>query len=294
MKKAGIIAIIVAGCLALGVGGYFTYTKVIVPKNNYNKAVSLMKKGEYKKAADYFTKLGEYKDCKDKISECRVLASGGKEMYEKIQAAKQGNKLVFGKFEQDADLTNGEEPLEWTILAKEGNKVFITTNFAIDSNSYTTEDAEGYTWDKSTIRKWLNDDFLKNAFTEEEQKSIIKTHLLPEIANEETTTVKANPTDDKVFLMSIEEANRYMPATEEEEAKKNRVNSRKLYPTQYAISRGIYTVSTGCCWWWLRDVSINGNTGINVRTNGIINAGDNSFTSNVGGIRPCMWLGADF
>jgi hypothetical protein len=61
------------------------------------------------------------------------------------------------------------------------------------------------TWDKSTSRAWLNEEFY-NTFTEEEKALIAKTHNLNP-ANSEYGTPGGSDTDDYIFLLSVDEAN---------------------------------------------------------------------------------------
>ena len=70
-------------------------------------------------------------------------------------------------------------------------------------------DEAGYqrkgTWDTSTVRAWLNDQFY-NTFTEEEKALIVKTHNLNP-ANSEYGTSGGNDTDEYIYLLSVDEAN---------------------------------------------------------------------------------------
>lgn len=50
-------------------------------------------------------------------------------------------------------------------------------------------------------------------------------------------------TDDKVFLLSFQEATEYLTAAE-----------RKMKVSDYAKSQGIFA-HEGACWWWLRSPS---------------------------------------
>ena len=50
-------------------------------------------------------------------------------------------------------------------------------------------------------------------------------------------------TKDKVFLLSIEEAQRYFPNDE----------ARQCIPTPYAVANGAgFNIELKTCWWWLR------------------------------------------
>ena len=66
------------------------------------------------------------------------------------------------------------------------------------------DNAKKYSWEKSDIRKWLNEDFLNTAFTEEEQ-ALIKTVEVSDLWQSGTKTTK-----DKIFLLSKDEAFDYM------------------------------------------------------------------------------------
>ena len=61
------------------------------------------------------------------------------------------------------------------------------------------------TWDQSTVRAWLNEQFY-HTFTEEERALIQKTHITTP-ANAEHGTPGGEDTDDDIFLLSVEEAN---------------------------------------------------------------------------------------
>lgn len=60
------------------------------------------------------------------------------------------------------------------------------------------------TWDKSTLRAWLNEKFY-NTFTDEEKELITMTHNINP-ANEEYGTDGGSDTDDNIFVLSVDEA----------------------------------------------------------------------------------------
>ena len=55
-------------------------------------------------------------------------------------------------------------------------KVLLLSNECIESLPWH-KTRESITWDKSDIRAWLNGDFLKSAFTREEQNAILSIDL---------------------------------------------------------------------------------------------------------------------
>lgn len=62
--------------------------------------------------------------------------------------------------------------------------------------------------------------------------------------SEKYGTLGGDDTDDKVFILSIEEARKYFPADED----------RKAKVTKYARQNNAYADVKGCGYWWLRSV----------------------------------------
>ena len=58
------------------------------------------------------------------------------------------------------------------------------------------------TWDSSTIRTWLNDDFYQTAFSSNEQNVIVQQNIIDE-GNAEYGTDGGGNTIDKVFVLYI-------------------------------------------------------------------------------------------
>ena len=161
-----------------------------------------------------------------------------------------GDIIEFGAYEQDNDTSNGKEPIEWRVLAKEDNKILVISKYALDAKPYNTE-WENVTWETCTLRTWLNETFLNEAFSGEEQ-SMIQTTEVSADKNPDYSTDPGNATKDKIFVLSVNEANEYFASDE----------ARMCVPTAYAIANGAGTsdnckdkckvegAATG--WWWLR------------------------------------------
>ncbi len=129
-----------------------------------------------------------------------------------LENAEVGGYITFGIYEQDND-TAEKEPIRWKVLDKQGDELLIISEKILDCVKYN----EGYvdvTWETCALRVWLNEDFLNDAFTEEEQERIIeKTITNPD--NPVWGTEGGEDTEDKVFLLSIEEAEKYFKSDEE-------------------------------------------------------------------------------
>ena len=160
----------------------------------------------------------------------------------------KGGEIVFGSYTQSEDdnKENTKSPLKWTVLNvdKYTRTILLLTVNVIDRKPYNTEKT-AITWEECSLRKWLNDDFLKAAFDQNEQEEIMITHL----NNPDVGMAKGgNVTDDKVFLLSKEELDNEDPKTMYFAPGKD---SRKANRTWYA-NKNSQDPSMS---WWLRTPS---------------------------------------
>ncbi len=148
-----------------------------------------------------------------------------------------GDIVYFGHYEQDNDLSNGQEPIEWIVLSVDDDNIRLLSKYALDAVCYNETTDYNLTWENSSIRQWLNIDFYYSAFSETEQKCIITSRVRMNYDD----AVPGNDTYDKVFLLNTSDALAFF---ENDEA-------RKCYPTEYAKIRGAYVdpnVSTTSYW----------------------------------------------
>ncbi len=170
----------------------------------------------------------------------------GKENWLAYQKLKVGDTYTFGAYEQDNNKKNGKEAIEWIVLDKDGLSLLLVSKQALDCQPYNNSDTD-VTWESCSLRKWLNDTFLNEAFTSAEQKKIQDTEVSAD-KNPEYLVNPGKDTTDKVFLLSIPEAEQYFSTDE----------ARKCVPTAYAIAQGAYTSNSdtsggkATCRWWLR------------------------------------------
>lgn len=166
-----------------------------------------------------------------------------------------GDSVKFGTYPQTAEGSD-KTPIEWRVLAREGNRALLLSRYGLDVQLYHTKSTE-MTWEKCTLRKWLNDDFIDRAFTEEQRDAILLTNVDNSVGQGygKWNTTGGKDTQDKVFLLSYAEANRYLGVTyDDDDNLKPRV-----VPTAYAIAQGAgthedYQTLDGADagWWWLR------------------------------------------
>ena len=158
-----------------------------------------------------------------------------------------GDHFFFGSYEQDNDLSNGAEPIEWRVLdiTSDGSALVIS-EYGLDCVPYN-ETFANVTWGTCTLRNWLNDEFFDCAFSTAEQQRILKVTL----SNPDNATygsIGGADTSDSIFCLSIDEVEYYFYGESE----------RKCQPTIYAESMGAY-IYYGNCWWWRRSPG-DGNT----------------------------------
>lgn len=119
-----------------------------------------------------------------------------------------GDFVTFGTYEQDNDLTNGPEPIEWIVLDVKDGKAMLLSKYILDAKPFN-EERNDHVWGTSTIRKWLNDEFINDAFTDDEQAAIIVTEVDNRTFENKNWYNGADDTLDSVFLLSYFEATDY-------------------------------------------------------------------------------------
>lgn len=190
-----------------------------------------------------------------------------------------GNIVRLGTYEQDNNGGNGEEAIEWKVLAVEDGKALVVSRYALDCLPYHNTN-EAVTWEDSSLRRWMNADFYQSAFTDEERTVILNSTISAEQPSGYTTGV-GNDTQDYVFLLSISDVNRYFASKEK----------RLCGPTYYAEAQGVWANSTnGNCWWWLRDSTSNQKDAYCVYSVGTLDKNGVGVHDTNGGVRPAMWI----
>lgn len=325
-KKTMTIAAIVLAVAAC-VAGWFVVTRVI-PENKYQQAWTLRENGKYDEAIAAFEELGEYSDAKAQITETKyqqatnlnafgkydeayaiyVTLTGYKDVDKllteddnivaviKALEARDakftvGNYVTFGEYPQT---TAGEDmtPIEWLVLARDGDKALLISRYGLDAQPYN-KDHTSVTWETCTLRTWLNVTFYNKAFSSDEQAAILTTSVDngKNQGYSKWSTSGGNNTEDKVFLLSYAEANKYFGVTYD-----NISNTKsRVAPTAYAIAHGTWTSSsnktadgTDAGWWWLRSPGNYQDFAAVVDTDGSLRNITVNYVS--GSVCPALWV----
>ena len=188
---------------------------------------------------------------------------------------KIGVYFKFGRYPQN----NGDtkEPIEWLVLDVSGNGALPISRYGLDCKQYHAEYVDT-TWEDCDLRKWLNNDFLEVAFSDEEQKKI-KVSNLKNDDNPEFETCGGNSTKDLVFCLSFAEVKRYF----------KKKTARKCQPTDYSHEQGAgVDDSYGCSYWWLRSPGADQSFASLVDTDGTIRLYGDAVYDILGTVRPAL------
>ena len=202
-----------------------------------------------------------------------------------------GKYVKFGHYPQTAG-GKDSTPIEWMVLARDGQKALLLSRYGLDAQPYNTEYKE-VTWETCSLRSWLNGTFLNKAFTAREQGGILTT----EVDNSPSQCycvwgiIRGKNTQDKIYLLSYAEANKYLGVIKSDS--KN-IKSR-ISPTAYAKQAGAYTddgkkTAEGAAagWWWLRSPGCLPSDAAAVRADGSLHY-DGVYYDNVC-VRPALWV----
>ena len=251
-----------------------------------NAAKQIQKKQISKKISETQLSIEEAIDLASNESIAPVFAEKYPNLYQKylnarLLTAKQGDIIFFGNYLQD---TTKKSYIKWRVLEKIDNMALIISEKALDCKQYNTTEAN-VNWKNCSLRRWLNNTFLNEAFSSNEQARIKNTNVQ---ANKKTSydTAPGDTTTDKVFLLSITEAEKYFLTDEE----------RKCVPTEYAKANGAYTSSSytkggvATCWWWLRSPGNNQCCAAFVNLVGSVYYLGYDVRRNDACVRPAMWI----
>jgi hypothetical protein len=165
--------------------------------------------------------------------------------------------------------------IDWRVLETDGDKALLLSTNILGLMPYHNQET-GVTWEKSSIREYLNGRFL-DTFSEEDRARILETKVV-NADNAEYGTDGGNDTMDKVFLLSIDEVNWYFTSDD---------------------ARIAYNQDGQARWWWLRSPGRNSDVAATVRRDGsvydtdfhLIFSDDAIVTGgNDHGVRPALWV----
>ncbi len=200
------------------------------------------------------------------------VAGNTTEISARLANCRAGDHITFGSYPQKKG--GRPEPIEWLVLNVHEGKAIIVSAFGLDVIPYN-EVRSNVAWKDSTLRQWLNVEFYRLAFSENERLFISSSHLRNHL------DIRGEDTDDRVFLPSLIEAEKLLRKPE----------IRRTMPTKYAVANGAKVESYhGTSMAWLRSPGKTEGTGTFIDYDGSINEGGINVANIKAVIRPMMLI----
>lgn len=173
------------------------------------------------------------------------------------------NLYVFQTLYNKKYMTFGN--MEWIVLAREGDKALLLSKDCIEERPFH-EELKPVTWETCSLRSYLNGPWYEATFSEEEKAKILTTKE-DNADSRECGTSGEYYSEDKVFLLSINEVEQYFYYDHDRIAEYNGESHE----------------------WWLRSPGNAGCVAV-VRRDGRIYSVGWEVDTAYGGIRPAIWI----
>ncbi len=261
--------------------------RAAIPFARYQLAAARQNRGEFAGAAEAFEALGGYRDAAERaraarFEQAKALNESGdaKGAYalladladsEAARAYAAADADLAALFEACAPFDVGNvvalgshegAPLTWRVLAQQGSRRLLLSEQIVARMPYHDALDIVY-WETCALRRWLNDSFLNEAFTDAERAKIVETAVANE-DNLEFRTDAGNDTVDRVFLLSLSEAEQL------------RDGHRDWLRASDA--------------WWLRSPGCSRVDAVVVYDTGGLNRIGSNVDTERYGVRPAMWI----
>jgi len=160
-----------------------------------------------------------------------------------------------------------DEPLEWLVLEVLPDRALLITKDCLLQAPYNKEQVNT-TWEECSLRKEVLPQLLEQIFYEDIERDRVLLWKNRNPNNLRYNTAGGTDTDDKLFILSIDEARQYFPDNE----------ARIAYLNGEAV------------WWWLRSPGYYGYFASIVLLDGYVHVNGYDESSSAGGVRPAFWL----
>jgi len=184
---------------------------------------------------------------------------------------------------------------DWRVLDVQGDTALLLSENILEQRAYHPCYA-GVTWEESKLREYLNGDFFNN-FDEADKNRIIETKINNE-ANLWYGIANGNDTLDKIFILNLEEVDRYFGNSGDYFNKRRKkydngkwiedsdgwILSNEHDGSRVAKYNGLASL------WWLRSPGYSDCTVAYVSTTGNIPPNGDRVCIGRGGVRPALWV----
>lgn len=254
----------------------------------YAKAEEQLEADKFFDAKETFQSLGNYSDAKQRVEDTekarqdKIKLLCANQRYAEalhFQNLQAGDVIKFGEYEQDNNLENGKEAIDWIVLEVQDDQAFVLSEKCLDARIFS-ETREMSEWTDSNIRNWLNGDFMQTAFFSNLQDLIVYKEIKNERDPYYAVSYGEEDTLDYVFLLSYNEAIQYL---------KNKTAYGTLYACEQYNKKHTYLTASPDKeqWWWLRTIAYDGaaRMGFNDMTGGAV---EKSSITDAELVRPAM------
>lgn len=178
--------------------------------------------GAYNQAIKVYKRTKNFKDSSDRIYQCEYqngvkamaakdyknakIAFEAAEHYKDSDEKKVEAQKLYIKNSEAGDTINIDGK-RWRILNIQDNQALLLKDPALPAMAYNAKGGD-VTWEQSTLRNWLNSEYLENNFTKAERDNII----LTSVKNSDNLlygTDGGEDTKDYIYLLSVEEITLY-------------------------------------------------------------------------------------
>ncbi|MCR5042202.1 MAG: DUF6273 domain-containing protein, partial [Clostridia bacterium] len=194
------------------------------------------------------------------------------------------------------------EPVTWRILDR--NEGLVMADLILDvqafMNSVIFKDEDGSyrstvyeeyyanNYQESSIRRFLNNDFYRTAFTAQQKELIDDKHLDNDAFDEEYEQYSSESFEDRVFPLSWTEARNWMYGFDDFDGD---CESRTAECTDYAVCMGLELLpdsNKNLSWYWLRTAGAGSDLACSAGFEGELSS--DTQVCSIGGVRPAMVL----
>ena len=171
----------------------------------------------------------------------------------------EGGTVTYGYY-------NGEK-IEWEVLEVNGNEALVFSKYNIEQMIFN--ETAPVTWKNSSLRSWLNNNFISDAFSSEDTSFIIESTLITHVpwSTDETTY-------DRIFPLSRSELDKYFSSNYDRRT------------TTFSLAHS----KSNCDQYWLRDSGVSGTRVLIVKTDGSIRKEGSPVQNAYVNVRPAMWV----
>jgi len=181
------------------------------------------------------------------------------------------------------------EPIRWRVLSNNNGELLVLAENIIESRAYN-QIYTSITWETSTLRSWLNNDFYNSAFSVAEKSKIETSNIVNPDYPSTPAIEGGNDTTDKIFILS---ANEVWKSSYGFTSSGGTDAARKAQGTEFSKSQGLYVDSTsgssniGNSKFWLRTPGVQSDYACYIGAGGEVYNGTRVYNASHG-VRPAF------